>query len=75
MLFLIPSLNVGDQVLLRYKSNKNSPRKGVITFNNSRFFTIHFGLYQEGFLWVDIMIGKVIYLNSSQPKDGKFIIS
>lgn len=55
----VPILQIGDKVRLYYKGRKKPFRKGMVTVINDRFFNVHFGRYQESFLWIDIMLGEI----------------
>lgn len=52
-------LKVGDEVQLCYLRVKNPFRKGVVVGLYERFFNVHFGRYQESFLWVDVWTGQL----------------
>lgn len=50
---------VGDRVELRYARAREGPRQGRVVGVYEKFFNVHFGNYQESFLWVDIRIGEL----------------
>ncbi|MHB1127538.1 MAG: hypothetical protein ACYC2T_11405 [Bacillota bacterium] len=42
-----------------YSSSKMPSRKGIVVGLYDRFFNVHYGRYQESFLWVDVQNGEV----------------
>jgi uncharacterized protein Veg len=54
-----PRLQVGDQVRLYYRGKKKPFRCGKVVAIYERFFIVHFGHYQESFLWIDTMLGEI----------------
>jgi len=62
----IKDLEVGDEVQLCYARAKNPFREGVVVGFYERFFNVHFGRYQESFLWVDLAIGQLRVLQAGK---------
>ncbi|KKM13043.1 hypothetical protein SY88_00290 [Clostridiales bacterium PH28_bin88] len=52
-------LRTGDQIRLHYRGKNKPFRQGTVAGLYDRFFNVHFGRYQESFLWVDLLIGEI----------------
>ncbi|MHB1126945.1 MAG: hypothetical protein ACYC2T_08310 [Bacillota bacterium] len=52
-------LRIGDRVNLYYSSSIKPSRKGTVVGLYERFFNVHYGRYQESFLWVDMLNGEL----------------
>lgn len=52
-------LRIGEAVQLHFAGKKKPCRQGVVVGLYDKFFNIHFGHYQESFLWVDQVFGEL----------------
>lgn len=62
----IVCLQIGDEVRLQYPKAKDPLRRGVVAGLYEKFFNVHFGNYQESFLWVDLKNGWVRVTRTSR---------
>lgn len=52
-------LIIGEEIKLSYPRAREPVRYGLVVGLYERFFNVHFGWYQESFLWVDLAIGQL----------------